>query len=150
MSQEKWLDDRACAMFGRAVLQILEENEWWSSDTWLSIVEAAGERGLLKESVDFECAALPYPGPDLYLPEAGTSILVPSECGDILMMLEGDTIYVYFEALRKDEVSRAEIAITRCVAPEDSAFIRLYNMGSDEPVDGAEFVLSSHGKWQPE
>ncbi len=142
-----WLNDRACAMFGRAVLQILEAEEWWSTDTFVSIVEAAGELGLVKESAEFECSAQPYPGPDLYLPDAGTSIVVPSESGEIRLMLEGDTVYVYFEAPRQDEVSRAEVVITRCVPSEDSAFIRLYDRGSDEPVEGADFVLSAEGKW---
>jgi hypothetical protein len=150
MPEEKWLDDRACAMFGRAVLQILEAEEWWSTDTFVSIVEAAGELGLVKEAAEFESSGQPYPGPDLYLPDAGTSIVVPSESGEIRLMLEGDTVYVYFEAPREDEVSRAEVVITRCVTPDDLAFVRLYDQGSDEPLEGADFVLSSDGKWRPE
>ena len=148
MSQEKWLDDHACAIFGRSVLEILEESEDWSADTLEAIAKLAMDLRLRKgDSSEFERAAQPYPGPELYLPETGTGFIVASEAGELHRMLEGDTAYVYFEAPRKDEVSRAEVVITRCVPSEDSAFIRLYDRGSDEPVEGADFVLSAEGKW---
>ena len=151
MPQEKWLDDHACAIFGRSVLEIMEESEDWSADTLETIAQLAMDLRLRKlDSADFERVALPYPGPELYLPETGTGIIVASEAGEMHLMLEGDTAYVYFEAPRKDEVSRAEVVITRCVPSEDSAFVSIYDRGSDEPLEGTEFVLSSDGKWRPE
>ena len=150
MSQEKWLDDHACSIFGRSVLEIMEESEDWSADTLEAIAQLAKDLRLRKDSSEFERAAMPYPGPELYLPEPGTGVIVASEAGELHLMLEGDTAYVYFEAPRKDEVSRPEVVITRCVPSEDSAFVRLYDRGSDEPIEGAEFILSSDGKWRPE
>jgi hypothetical protein len=147
MSQEKWLDDHACAIFGRSVLEILEESEDWSADTLEAIAQLAMDLRLRNDSSEFERAAQPYPGPELYLPEPGMGVIVASEAGELHLMLEGDTAYVYFEAPRKDDVSRAEVVITRCVSSDDSALVCLYDLDSIEPVEGGSSRLSPQGKW---
>ena len=147
---QTWLNDRACALFGRAVLQILETEEWWSTDTFVAIVEAAGNLGLVKESAEFESVAPPYPGPDLYLPDSGTSIVVTSESGAVRLMLEGDTVFVYFEALRADEVSRPEVVISRAVDDGAQGAVRLYDLDSVDPVNDCSFRLSPEGRWSHE
>ncbi|MEN9358758.1 MAG: hypothetical protein RL095_293 [Verrucomicrobiota bacterium] len=148
MSQDKWLDDHACAIFGRSVLEILEESEDWSADTLEAIAQVATELRLRKlDSADFERAAQPYPGPELYLPEPGTGIIVASEYGDMHLMIEGDTAYVYFEAPRKDDVSRAEVVISRPVDEGAQVAVRFYDLGGEEPVADGSFRLSPEGKW---